>query len=197
MAFNINNLNNVTSGAATVGAKIWSYNTEDDDLATVVSSGYFNSVTRRLTQNDLIYIVASDGAELDSVASATGAATVELAVYVGPNSVGTAQLQDDAVTNAKLADDAVSLENLDDGIAPAYITVFAGQHTTGGGSASEAITVTGALATDYAFTQVVNDGTNDRVVWQAVVTTDTLTITFDGDPGAGTLLNYHLIRAAS
>ena len=75
---------------------------------------------------------------------------------------------------------------------------FMGQYTTLGGAASEAITITGAVAaTDRAFVQLVDDGPNNVSVLSAVVTANTLTITYSANPGAGTIVNYQLIRAAS
>ncbi len=92
----------------------------------------------------------------------------------------------------------VLLAMLGAGIAPAGVIKFMGQPTTSGGNATEAFTVTGALAaSDRAFVQIVNNGTNNVTVLQAVVTNDTLTITFSGDPAADTVFNYQLIRAAS
>lgn len=92
----------------------------------------------------------------------------------------------------------VLLAMLGTGISPAGVIKFMGQPTTTGGSASEAFTVTGALAaSDRAFVQIVNNGTNNVTVLQAVVTNDTLTITFSGDPAADTVFNYQLIRAAA
>jgi hypothetical protein len=92
----------------------------------------------------------------------------------------------------------VLLAMLGAGIAPAGVIKFMGQPTTTGGSATEAFTVTGALAaSDRAFVQIVNNGTNNVTVLQAVVTNDTLTITFSGDPAADTVFNYQLIRAAA
>ncbi len=92
----------------------------------------------------------------------------------------------------------VLLAMLGTGIAPAGVIKFMGQPTTSGGSATEAFAVAGALAaSDRAFVQVVNNGTNNVTVLQAVVTNDTLTITFSGDPAADTVFNYQLIRAAA
>jgi hypothetical protein len=92
----------------------------------------------------------------------------------------------------------VLLAMLGAGITPSAVIKFNSQVTTTGGSATEAFTVTGALAaSDRAFVQIVNNGTNNVTVLQAVVTNDTLTITFSGDPAADTVLNYQLIRAAS
>lgn len=93
---------------------------------------------------------------------------------------------------------AITLAKLAAGVAPAGVVKFMGQHTTVGGSASEAITVTGAVAaTDRAFVQVVDNGTGNVTVLEAVVTDNTLTVTFSGDPGADTIINYQLLRAAS
>ena len=197
MAFVLNNLNNVTSGAAGAGARVWAYISADDDVATIGASGYFNSVTSRLTQNDLVYAVGTDAGVILQVSSATGATTVTCAIYAAAGSIGTSQLVDDAVTNAKLADDAVSLENLDAGITPSHIVAFAGQGTTTGGSATEAIAVTGALVSDLAFVQMVDNGTNNVTIIDAVVTADTLTVTFSGDPSSDTVINFQLLRAAS
>ncbi len=92
----------------------------------------------------------------------------------------------------------VLLAMLGTGITPSAVIKFNSQLTTSGGSATEAFTVTGALAaSDRAFVQIVNNGTNNVTVLQAVVTNDTLTITFSGDPAADTVFNYQLIRAAS
>lgn len=92
----------------------------------------------------------------------------------------------------------VLLAMLGSGIAPAGVIKFMGQLTSVGGSATEAFTVTGAVAaTDRAFVQVVNNGTGNVTVLEAVVTTNTLTVTFSADPQADTVFNYQLIRAAS
>ena len=92
----------------------------------------------------------------------------------------------------------VLLAMLAPGITPSHVIKFANQVTTAGGAPAEAITVTGAVAaTDRAFVQVVNDGTANVTVLQAVVTNNTLTVTFSADPGADTIINYQIIRAAS
>ena len=83
------------------------------------------------------------------------------------------------------------------GIKASHMIVFAGQPTTVGGAAAEAITVTGALNTDLAFVQLVNDGTNNVSILSAVVTADTLTVTFSADPGNDAVINYQIVRATS
>lgn len=93
---------------------------------------------------------------------------------------------------------AIDLAMLSAGITPAAIIVFFGQLTTVGGSATEAFTVTGAVgATDRAFVQIVDDGTANVTVLQAVVTDNTLTITFSANPGNDAVFNYQIIRAAA
>ena len=92
----------------------------------------------------------------------------------------------------------VLLAMLGTDIAPAAVIKFMNQVTTVGGAAAEAFTVTGAVAaTDRAFVQVVDNGTNNVTVLQAVVTTNTLTVTFSADPGNDCVINYQLVRAAS
>ncbi|KTD29659.1 hypothetical protein [Legionella maceachernii] len=68
------------------------------------------------------------------------------------------------------------------------------QYTTVGGAAAEAITISGVLATDLASVQMVNDGTNNVTVLQAACTANTLTVTFSGNPGTGTVINYWIYR---
>lgn len=114
------------------------------------------------------------------------------------SNAGALTIANDAITTAKILDANVTLAKLAAGIAPSHIIKFGGQLTSVGGAAAEAFTVTGAVAaTDRAFVQVVNDGPNDVTVLQAVVTNNTLTVTFSADPGAGAVINYQLIRAAA
>jgi hypothetical protein len=112
---------------------------------------------------------------------------------------GALTIASNAITTAKILDANVTLAKLAAGITPSAIIKFNSQVTTvGGGGAAEAFVVTGALAaSDRAFVQVVDNGTNNVTVLQAVVTNDTLTVTFSADPGNDTIINYQLIRAAA
>ncbi len=93
---------------------------------------------------------------------------------------------------------AIDLAMLSAGITPSHVIKFGGQLTTVGGAAAEAFAVAGALAaSDRAFVQIVDDGTANVTVLQAVVTNDTLTVTFSANPGNDTIFNYQIIRAAS
>lgn len=113
------------------------------------------------------------------------------------SNTGAVTIASNAVTTAKILNANVTLAKLASGITPSHIVKYAGQPTTVGGAASEAFTVTGAAATDLAFVQIVNNGTNNVTVLQAVVTLNTLTITFSGDPSNDCVFNYQLLRAAA
>lgn len=111
---------------------------------------------------------------------------------------GVLTIANNAITTAKILNANVTLAKLEAGITPSHVIKFANQVTTVGGAAAEAFTVTGAVgATDRAFVQVVDDGTANVTALQAVVTDNTLTVTFSADPGADTIINYQLIRVAS
>lgn len=77
---------------------------------------------------------------------------------------------------------------------PSHYIFAAGTHTTVGGAAAEAITVTGALATDVA---IVNYAVTDDsdAIRKAVVTAGTLTVTCSADPSTTHALSYMLLRA--
>jgi hypothetical protein len=111
---------------------------------------------------------------------------------------GVLTIEDDAITTAKILDGNVTLAKLAAGITPSHVIKFAGQLTTVGGAAAEAFTVTGAVAaTDIAFVQIVDDGTANVTALQAVVTNNTLTVTFSANPGNDCVFNYQIIRAVS
>lgn len=119
------------------------------------------------------------------------------ATSIDNGSITAAKLADNAVVTANILNANVTLAKLAAGITPSHIVKFAGQVTTAGGDAAEAITVTGAAATDLAFVQIVDDGTANVTVVNAVVTTNTLTVTFSGDPGNDAVINYQILRAAA
>lgn len=133
------------------------------------------------------------------VGSAGGVATaVAMSGDATIDSSGALTIAANAITTAKIANSNVTLAKLASGITPSHVIKFANQVTTAGGAAAEAITVTGAVAaTDRAFVQVVSDGTANVTVLQAVVTNNTLTVTFSADPGNDTVINYQIIRAVS
>ena len=71
--------------------------------------------------------------------------------------------------------------------------VAAGTHTTVGGAAAEAITISGVLATDLAF--ATYGATNDTdTIAKAVCTANTLTVTMSADPSTAHSIHYMIIR---
>lgn len=319
----ISQLNDISApGAEFLTPQLWLYNSGDDTGATVLAAGYFNfagSLLGTLFYNsgsqfrvgDVVYCKCSDGNIWLNVVTAGPSATT-VAQGSGPDSVGTADIQDLAVTAAKLAADAVTnvkvaaaaaiafsklaalpsaqilvgsagnvatatavtgdiaitnggvtsiaagaVVNADINAAaaidfsklaalasarllvgsagnvatavdvtgdvtisnagvtaigaakvtkamlaatvrPSHMIVFAGSLTTVGGAAAEAFAVVGAVgATDKAYVQITDDGTGNVTALQAVVTNDTLTVTFSANPGNDCTFNYQIIRATS
>ena len=187
LAFNSGRVT-IDGPAYTNGPALFSYASATDAIATVTAADYFADVVYDLAVGDLIFIDASDADGIYLVdAVDRDAGTVSVVSYGPAGAVGTANIQANAVTLAKLAS----------GITPSHIVKYAAEYTTTGGSASEAITVAGVLATDLVFVQVKNDGTNNRTVLQAAATLNTITVTFSGDPGADLVLYYQVLRAAS
>lgn len=68
-------------------------------------------------------------------------------------------------------------------------------YTTVGGNAAEVIAVVGAASGDKVVVGLLNDGSNNRTIVSAVAGTDTLTITFSGDPGNDAIISYMVARA--
>lgn len=166
----------------------------DRDLVAIAYNGGEDYFTRDAANNTFVVDVVPVGAIplADShilVGNAAGIGTdVAMSGDVAINNLGVTTIQPNSVDKAML----------NPTVRPSHMIVFAGQLTTVGGAAAEAFAVAGAVAaTDLAFTQVVADGPNNVTIIEAVVTNDTLTITFSGDPGAGTLVNYQLIRVTA
>jgi len=163
-------------------------------VATSVNSGGLSST---LTNT---YIFVGNASNVATGVAMSGDATLANtgALTIANSAINAAKLASDAVTTAKILNANVTLAKLAAGITPSHVIKFANQVTTVGGAAAEAFTVTGAVAaTDRAFVQVVDNGTNNVTVLQAVVTANTLTVTFSADPGADCVINYQIIRAAS
>ncbi len=183
--------------------------------ATIIASGALTIANSAITNAKVSASAAIDFAKLAALASGnilvgsagnvatsvvmSGDATIVAsgAITIGNLAVSAAKLAADAVTTAKILNSNVTLAKLASGITPSHIIKYADQETTVGGAAAEAFTVTGAAATDLAFVQIVDNGTSNVTVLQAVVTLNTLTVTFSGNPGNDTIFNYQLIRAAA
>jgi len=89
---------------------------------------------------------------------------------------------------------SVTLAKLAAGISPSHIIKFGGT-ASGGTTATRAYSIPGVVATDVAIC-VIRASTNAASIQKATLTTDTLTILFSTDPGAGTTVDYQIARAA-
>lgn len=168
-----------------------------DDVLFVATSVNSGGLSSTLADTN---IFVGNGSNVATGVALSGDATMANtgAMTIANNAITAAKIASNAVTTAKILDANVTLAKLAAGITPSHIIKFANQVTTVGGAAAEAFTVTGAVAaTDRAFVQVVDNGTNNVTVLQAVVTTNTLTVTFSADPGADCVINYQLIRAVA
>ena len=77
---------------------------------------------------------------------------------------------------------------------PSHYIAYAGKHTTVGGAAAEAVTITGALATDIPI--VIYHTTNDTdSILKVVMTANTMTVTCSADPSTAHGFSYMLLRA--
>jgi hypothetical protein len=166
------------------------------DAGNGVSAIYENTGTLAAPAWSLIPATGSGITELTGDVTA-GPGSGTQAATIANGAVIAAKIATAAVTTAKISDGNVTIAKLEAGVQPQSIVKFAAQYTTGGGAAAEAITVTGALSTDLAFVQLVNPGSNTVSVVSAVITADTLTITFSGDPGADAVINYQITRVAT
>ena len=79
--------------------------------------------------------------------------------------------------------------------APTHYVKFAGTHTTVGGAAAEAKTITGLLSTDLVFVQMKAQGASPQTILKAVPTADTLTVTFSANPSSDHVFYYQVLRA--
>lgn len=198
-----------------------------DNLATITTAGYVTAqademlaVNKGIFQwmtTDYVLISYNGGIGFFTYNSTT-AAFVAGAVVPGslPNTLPSAEIfvgnagnvatpvamsGDIAIDNAgatTIQPGSVDKAMLNATVRPSHMIVFAGSPTTVGGAAAEAFAVVGAVAaTDKAYVQITDNGTNNVTALQAVVTNDTLTVTFSADPGNDCIFNYQIIRATA
>lgn len=82
-------------------------------------------------------------------------------------------------------------------VNPAYAAVYAGTFTTVGGDASEAITVTGAAASDIVAVTVKTAGATPRSIVAATAASNAINVTMSGDPSTDHVLQYVVFRAVA
>jgi hypothetical protein len=188
------------------GPAIFSYSSANETAAQIGAANYFAPVVYDLAVKDLIYCAGSDASLFYQVSAVDrDARTIAVVSAFASGVVGTANIQNlavtsaklalDAVTNAQLADAAVSLENLDTGVAPSHVVKYAGASAQAGGSATVTITVTGMLSTDLPFVQI-GASTTAVNVQKVTATANTITVLCSADPGAASVFNYQVLRAA-
>ena len=104
------------------GPAIFTYASATDAIATIAAANYFADVVYMLSVNDRIDATGSDASNMYLVAAVDrDAGTISVSSYSATGVVGTANIQDLAVTTAKIADGAVtalkiadlSIENAD------------------------------------------------------------------------------------
>lgn len=96
-----------------------------------------------------------------------------------------------------ISSNTITLAMLTSGIAPSHVVKFAGKHTTTGGSATDAFTVTGVATTDIVFATVQTVGVTPRTIVSAAPTLNTVTVVWSGDPSTDHIVSYQVLRAAS
>ncbi len=188
MAFDLNSFDKLSQAGLTQMLTLWGYVSSTDAIATIAAANYFDDLSDRVSIGDYIYMRGSDGSNLAAITATTPHVTVALNPdVVTPGSIATADLANNAVTLGKLAS----------GITPSHIVKYAGTFTTAAGSASQAITVTGALNTDLAFAQLKTAGATPRTLLTAIAAANAVNLVFSGDPLADHVVCYQVLRAAS
>ena len=104
---------------------------------------------------------------------------------------------DAGLSSSQIAAGAVNLAKLAAGITPSHVVKFAGTFSTLGGDASEAITVTGAAATDIVQVTVKTAGATPRSIVAATAALNAINVTLSGDPSTDHVLQYVVLRAAA
>lgn len=121
MAFDIDYMGRVSSGANNKTQKVWVYNGtatgSDESVATIAASGYFNAFMTNVTLGlgplgltDLILINGNDASAFYTVQTIT--TNVTLSVFAASGVVGTSNIDNLAVTTAKIDDLAVTTGKL-------------------------------------------------------------------------------------
>ena len=61
MAYNVGNLNTISSGKNKNSCTCWTYKSSLEDLATLTADGYFDEDRSKFSMGDSMYLKASDG----------------------------------------------------------------------------------------------------------------------------------------
>lgn len=160
-----------------------------DDLATITTPGYLNPNDLEgyiVMQYDFFHIYYGSSSNLFGI----------FAVSIDPNT-GVVTLNQTAspANTVLLSGSSVSghfpkFNNTTGQLIDSGAKILAGVTASfGGGSASNAYTIAGLTSTSYG-AAVILTSANTASIIKAVPSTNTLTVTFSADPGAGTTLTY-------
>lgn len=139
------------------------------------------AVSGSLTTDLVILSLEDDGANDVTVAAArvSSDGTVTLTLSADP---ATAAIMAGIVVRPNISTDAAT-----------HTIAFASSTTTAGGSAVEAITVTGVLTTDIVI--AVQSTKDSQTLEFCVATADTISCTFDADPSTDEIISWMVLRA--
>jgi hypothetical protein len=76
MAFDLDNFDKLSQEGITSVPRLWGYRSEDDALADIKASAYFNTQIEKLKVGDFMIIHGSDGTGLVAITSVTTNVTV-------------------------------------------------------------------------------------------------------------------------
>ncbi len=157
MAFNLNAWSNVSS-AAIDGAKVWSYRTLVDNLATVRGSGYFNQIRFGVQENDLIYIACTDGVDQIRITSGNSVSPLTTTPFAAGSGAPS-----NATYITQTADGGLSNEQ-----ALAALTTGIMESTTGTGVVSinaslTSLSATPSAADKYAYSTALDTWTEGNI----------------------------------
>lgn len=177
------------ANSALANGKIWIGNgagtatavTPSGDI-TMSNSGGFTITAGKVTPAK---IALGDGAIM--VGNSAGAAVgLTMTGDVTLTNLGASAIGATKVTKAMLAA----------ALQPSHVIKYAGSSTSeSDADATVSITITGAAATDVAHASL-RAAANDIYLKKVTVSTDLLTVTLSGNGGAGTVVDYSILRAA-
>lgn len=137
---------------------------------------------------DKLYYTAGDTPKINKKASGT---------FWGYALEANAVSGSTATINVKLESAGNLVSPAAGAVATGYVCILAGKHTTAGGDANEAITATGAVATDIALVTMQTQGTGSRTILSAVPATDAINVVLSGDPSTNHIIAWAIFRAVA
>lgn len=193
------------------GPAMFSYESEDDNSATIAGANYFAGAVYDLAVGDLLFCQGSDTFQVLSVAALDRAAGTITTTSTGiASSIGTANIVNSAVTTAKIADDNVTNAKLaEDTVQYAEVTVSTAELLALATTPKTLVAAPGAdkviwflgaqFILDYNTTQYTEAGDNLGVKYtnaSGVQVSDTVEMTGFIDQAADTVTNAVPVKDA-